>query len=347
MFSETAEWLADNREWPQWFCYVDSFDVHEPFHIPEPYASMYTDEDPEDPELPFWPFYGPVSGDGEELSERAKQKNPDAHGQSALSERQIEFVRSQYAGNVTFADEWFGQVLDQLDADGLWSDTMVIVTADHGFYLGEHGWMGKPEAPLYDVIAHTPLFVWHPESDLMGDRVPQLTSAVDLYATILDALDIKDADPVHGQSLTPLLHGETTEHRDYALYGYWGSSVNVTDGEYTYLRACDESVESYCHSTTMMNPHAWFTPVRPKEDAESGQFLPYTDTPVWRYSAPSYPRNEEMMLFDSDADPWQQNDLVDEDPDAHERMRRLLGDALADLNAPLVQYDRLGLSSPS
>jgi arylsulfatase A-like enzyme len=36
---------------------------------------------------------------------------------------------------------------------------MVVVTADHGHYLGEHDWVGKPQAPLYDVLAHTPLFV--------------------------------------------------------------------------------------------------------------------------------------------------------------------------------------------
>ena len=60
VFSKAAEWIGDNQEWDQWFCYVDSFDIHEPFHCPEPYASMYTDEDPTDPELALWPEYKSV-----------------------------------------------------------------------------------------------------------------------------------------------------------------------------------------------------------------------------------------------------------------------------------------------
>jgi arylsulfatase A-like enzyme len=60
VFSTAADWLRENETWDQWFCYVDSFDVHEPFDVPEPYASMYTDEDPEDSEMPVWPIYGRV-----------------------------------------------------------------------------------------------------------------------------------------------------------------------------------------------------------------------------------------------------------------------------------------------
>jgi arylsulfatase A-like enzyme len=58
VFAKTTQWVHDSREWDQWFCYVDSFDVHQPFHCSEPYASMYTDEDPRDPNLVTWPYYG-------------------------------------------------------------------------------------------------------------------------------------------------------------------------------------------------------------------------------------------------------------------------------------------------
>ncbi|WP_390205344.1 hypothetical protein [Halocatena marina] len=81
MFSTVADWLRSNQEWDEWFCYVDSFDVHEPFHIPEPYASMYTDEDPDDPDLTYWPAYGRTD-----------------RGQGELSDRELDFVRSQFAG---------------------------------------------------------------------------------------------------------------------------------------------------------------------------------------------------------------------------------------------------------
>ena len=328
VLGSTAEWVRANGEWEQWFCYVDSFDVHEPFHCPEPYASMYTDEDPRDPELVNWPYYGRID-----------------RGQSELTERQLDFVRSQFAGKLTMADRWFGRVLDALDDTGGWDDTMVIVTADHGHYLGEHGWIGKPQAPLYDVLAHTPLFVWHPDAERTDDRIDALTSAVDLYGTVLDGLGNEDADRRHSRSLLPLLAGEREAHRDWALYGYWGSSVNVTDGRYTYFHPCDESIDAFCHSTEMMNALGQFQPREPKYDAEAGEFLPYTDSPSWRFAAPAHGRHDEPMLFDTAADPGQEENLAGEGSAAEERMRSLLVESLDALEAPEGQFERLGLAS--
>ena len=329
LFSRVAEWLRENDEWDEWFCYVDSFDVHEPFHVPEPYASMYTDEDPTDPELTFWPPYGRVD-----------------RGESELSERELDFVRSQFAGKLTMTDRWFGRVLDALDETGAWDETVVVVTSDHGFYLGDHGWVGKPfEAPLYDTLAHTPLFVWHPEAERMGDRVDALTAAVDLNATVLDAFGRGEERGPHSRSLLPLLSGRVDAVREWAVYGYWGSSVNVTDGRYTYLHPCDDDVDSACHSTRTINPHSWFTPPKPRPDAESGTFLPYTDSPVWRYEAPSYSRHDDPLLYDTARDPEQGTNVADSS-DETGRMRDLLRRALTDLDAPDRQYERLRLTAP-
>jgi arylsulfatase A-like enzyme len=297
---------------------------------------MYTDEDPTDPDLPNWPYYGRID-----------------EGQSALTDRQLEFVRAQFAGKVTMVDRWVGRVLDALERSGQWDETTVIVTADHGHYLGEHGWIGKPQAPLYDVLAHTPLLIWAPDSPRMGERTDQLTAAVDLYATVLDALDVPtdDVNRRHSRSLSPLLSGDATatNHRDWAIYGYWGSSVNVTDGRYTYHHPCDETIDAACHSTRQMNANAWFQPVTPEPDAESGRFLPYAGTPVWRYTASANGRHDEPLCFDTTTDPGQTENLASgaaEAPtDVERRMRGRLVDALDDLEAPTGLYDRLDLES--
>ncbi len=324
VFSRTADWLQENDEWEQWFCYVDSFDVHEPFHVPEPYASLYTDEDPRDPDLDVWPYYGRID-----------------EGQSELSDRQLAFVRSQFAGKVTMVDEWFGRVIDALDEGDLWDDTAVIVTSDHGFLLGEHGWIGKNIPPVYDVLARTPLLVWHPDAARTGERVDELTSAVDLYATVLDLLDVDSDGGPHSRSFTSVLEDQT-DHREWALYGYWGGSVNVTDGEYSYLHPCDPAIDTACHSTTMMNARQFPLPTTPKPDAEAGEFVPHADSPVWRFFDTSHEQHEEPLLFEL-ADTGQENDLSEERPDERDRLRSLLVEALEQLDAPDNQFDRLDL----
>lgn len=330
VFKRATEWIGDNTDWDKWFLQIDEFDVHEPFHCPEPYTSMYTDEDPHDPDMPFWPYYGRID-----------------KGQSELTDRQLQFVRSQFAGKVTMVDRWFGRLLDKLDDEGLWDDTVVIVTSDHGHFLGEHGWMGKPSCPDYNTLTQTPLMIWHPDSPRLGERVSALTSAIDIHSTIVEALGSDPRENNHSQSLLPLLRGETETHRDWALYGWWGSSINVTDGKYTYMLPCREDVPVECYSTSQMDAWGWMTPMTPKKDAEGGQFLPYTDTPVWRYSAPPDLSMEEPMLFDVENDPRQDENLIGQAPTVEDRMRSLLHDVLQELEAPESQYERYELETPS
>ena len=314
VFSRAAEWIGENREWDQYFCYVDSFDVHEPFHCPEPYASMYTDEDPTDPEMVHWPRYATVD-------------------EQDMSDRQLEFVNSQFAGKVTMVDRWFGRVLDRLDRKGAWDDTIVIVTTDHGEMLGEHGYIMKNYMPVYDAIANTPLMIHHPDGD--GARVDAVTSAVDVYATLLDGLDIEVPADTHSRSLMPLVLGERESHREYALYGYFGADACITDGRYTYFHPGEVGAPVNVYSTMHM---------RAKDgDAETAE-LPYTDDAVWRYPAESGDRQAETpMLFDTDEDPGQERNLVEERPGEVKRMRRLLDDALSELDAPEEQFERFGL----
>jgi arylsulfatase A-like enzyme len=344
VFSRAADWLEQNaKAYDGWFLYIDSFEVHEPFHVPEPYRSMYTDEDPGDPALVYWPVFGDIQA-----------------GPSALSNRQLAFVRAQYAGKLTMVDRWLGRLLERLDDFDLWSNTMVVVTTDHGHYLGEHGWIGKPNCPVYNTLAHTPLLIRHPEA--VPGRVEALTSAVDLYATILEALELPVPEHVHSRSLLPLVQGGRAHPRDWVLYGYWGKGVNIADGRHTYLRApARDNSPLYNYSTMMMNPTSWFYPPRLQEEAEAGRYLPYAAGPCWRYplaelpgaperqlafadpAATTDPGQREHLLFDIQNDPDQLVNLAKTQPELEGTMIALLRRALGELQAPEEQYERLGL----
>ena len=119
---------------------------------------------------------------------------------------------------------------------------MVIFTTDHGFMLGEHGFMAKNYMPAYNEVFHIPLLIAHPDIP-GGNRISALTQNIDLFPTIAEYFGVGAEhfkNPIHGKSLLPLLRGETDKLRDAVLYGYYGLSVNMTDGKYTYLRAAAE-----------------------------------------------------------------------------------------------------------
>jgi arylsulfatase A-like enzyme len=313
VFSRTAEWIGENRDWDRWLCYVDSFDVHEPFHCPEPYASMYTDEDPTAPDLVTWPEYAPLD-------------------EQDMTERQLAFVRAQFAGKVTMVDRWFGRVLDRLDREGAWEDTVVVVTTDHGEMLGEHGYIMKNYMPVYDEIANVPLLVYHPDG--REDRTDAVTSGVDVYATLLDGVGADVPERTHSRSLEPLVYGDTDDHREYALYGYFGADACITDGRYTYFHPGDDSTVNVYSTMHMRNKDG---------DAEPAT-IPYTDDAVWRYPAGEGRQQADgPTLYDTDADPRQTENLAEARPGEVERLRGLLVDALDTLEAPPEQYERYGL----
>lgn len=108
VMSAAAAWLEENRDQPQFYLHVDCFDVHEPFHVPEPYRSLYTGDDPH--RYNPWPPYGRVEG-----------------GDYPLSPEELAWVRAQFAGKLTMVDHWLGCVFGTLERLELWEHTCVIV----------------------------------------------------------------------------------------------------------------------------------------------------------------------------------------------------------------------------
>ena len=152
-------------------------------------------------------------------------------------------------------------------------------------------------------------------------------------------------DHPHGRSLADLVTGKTTAHdREWAIYGEWGSGVCVTDGQHTYMRPCDPDRPANTHSASMINARGIFLPPTPKADAEAGEFLPYADVPVWRFDGEAVQRHDEALLFDTDADPGQAENLVGKRPDLEGRMKDLLGEAFETLSVPQSFERRVGVA---
>lgn len=316
-----SQWLERNHRHPQWLLWTESFDVHEPFHVPEPYRSMYTDD--LDPVFTCWPPYqnGVWGRTGKFWA--------------AVTERELKFIRAQYAGKVTMMDHWLGRVFDEVDRLKLWDDTMIIVTSDHGHELGEKGRFGK-QYPHYDLNARIPLFVWHPALKQRGQRFTGITQAMDIHATIAEALG---ADPAtcspDGRSFLPALDGRAWTGRECALYGTFGAGAVLTTPQATYASRVVPNRPLYWHSTGLAGVAT---------NATSGRFIPGVDCVVWRQPMTNADAHPEL-LFDRQADPDQNHDLAASQPARAAAMRDWLRRELQTLRAPEEQYIRLGLDS--
>jgi len=115
-----------------------------------------------------------------------------------------------YDGEVAYTDSLIGEFRQALEERGLLASSLVILTADHGEGLGDHG-----EAShgffVYDTTIHVSLIVRPPTAAEVGRVVDSAVSHVDIFPTILDAVDLSAPKRVHGQSLLPVIAGENIE----------------------------------------------------------------------------------------------------------------------------------------
>ncbi len=118
------------------------------------------------------------------------------------------YAAHPYDGAIAFSDRVVGRLLDGYRRSGRLRDTLVVLTADHGESLGEHG-ESTHGVFIYDATVRIPLVVRGP-GIAAGTRVHTPVSLIDVMPTVLSAVGIEPPATVTGLDLGPLLRGETS-----------------------------------------------------------------------------------------------------------------------------------------
>lgn len=320
------EFLEENKEEDNWFLQIESFDPHEPFFSPEEYAALYPHEY-DGPEFD-WPEYRRVS------------ESPD----------QVEHLRYKYASLLTLCDEQLGRVLDFMDQNKMWDDTMLIVGTDHGFLLGEHGWWAKNIPPFYNEVVHNPLYIWDPRSRKTGERRRSLVQMIDFGPTILDFFEVPIPENALGRPLTDTIDHDTPV-REAGLFGIHSGHVCCTDSRYVYMRAPATAENAPINNYTLvpmhMNKRFESHELDTMELAEPFSFTKGSKLLKMRYfGRPKQigaidPYAHGTLLFDLESDPLQEHPI--DDSNAESRMIEHMVRLMILNDAPLDQYERLGL----
>ena len=207
--TKTIEFIKANSG--PWLAHVSYIKPHWPYIVPAPYHDMYGANhvpaarrhaiEHEDPH----PVYG------------AYMENRIA--QAFQREEVRQKVIPAYMGLIKQCDDQLGRLLDYLEQTGRIDDTMIVLTSDHGDYLGDH-WLGEKDL-FHEQSVKIPLIVYDPRNSAdatRGTTCDALVESIDLAATFVEAAGGKVPDHIlEGRSLLPWLRGETPEWRRYAI----------------------------------------------------------------------------------------------------------------------------------
>ena len=322
-FKKGLEFIETNHEEDNWFLHIETFDPHEPYFTQQKYKDLYK-HDYDGPHFD-WPNYSMV------------KETPE----------QVQHCRYENAALVSMCDHYLGKVLDAMDEKDMWKDTMLIVNTDHGFFLGEKNWWAKMIQPFYNEVTNTPLFIWDPRSKVKNERRCALVQTIDLAPTILEFFGVDIPKDMQGKVLKDTIESDV-KVREAALMGIHGGHVNVIDDRYVYMRGParrrNKPLYDYTYMPTHMTGFFTLRELRTVELAEPFSFTKRCKTmKIEAINFMSSAHNHGTLLFDLQNDPDQKNPLID--ADIEKKMIKLLVEKMKENEAPLEQYERLGLTT--
>lgn len=209
-----------SRKHPKPFFLVAAYD--NPHNICEfarsqnlPYGNIATPDIRDCPGLPANFAKNPYDAD---VLEKEKADNFNVYPSPAFTPEDWRMYRHAYYRLVEKVDREIGKIIDAIDRNDLWKNTIVIFTSDHGDGIGAHHWNQK--SALYEEIVNIPLIVTLPGKKNAGKTLPQLISnGVDFYATVCDWAGANTPAGAAGKSFRKVVEegNPQASHQDYVI----------------------------------------------------------------------------------------------------------------------------------
>jgi iduronate 2-sulfatase len=195
---QVGEWL-DKRSYGDqpFFIAVGIHKPHGPFLAPDAYFDLY----PRD-KLVFNPTPSDI---WDRIPKSAMNKRYEGFGFEFGVENDSlrrEYMQAYHAC-ISFVDAQIGRVFDSLKKNGLWDNTIIVLTTDHGYHLGDHFMWGK--VTLFEIGNRVPLIVRAPGVTTPGSTSEGLVEMIDYYPTLAELAGINPPADLQGKSFVPML----------------------------------------------------------------------------------------------------------------------------------------------
>jgi iduronate 2-sulfatase len=195
---QIAAWLDDGAQGEQpFFMALGIQKPHIPFLAPDKYFEMYPTEDLifDEASLEFWK-------QAPEIAQTKRYKGYDFEFGVKNDALRREYIQAYHAC-VSFIDAQIGLVFDALKRSGHWEDTIIVLTSDHGYLLGEKFMWGK--VMLFELCDRVPLVIRVPGQTPEGSTSQGLVELIDLYPTLAELCGVQSPADLQGESLVPML----------------------------------------------------------------------------------------------------------------------------------------------
>jgi len=181
-----SAWLDEQGLHDSFFAYIHSVDPHAPYDPPPTHRQRFTSE-----------RIDPHLGSSQSLLElHSAELEP--------GQKLIQDLLALYDAEIAYNDEHFGELISSLKERGIYDESLIILTSDHGEEFFEHGKL-QHGVNLYSEVLNTPLIIKFPKGFGASGIVSSPTQHVDLLPTVLDLLGLVIPPEVEGWSLLPLL----------------------------------------------------------------------------------------------------------------------------------------------
>ena len=177
-------------------------------------------------------------------------------GDAEMTDEQRRQAILAYHAATSFMDAQLGVVLDSLDRNKLWDNTVVLLFGDHGWHLYDHLQLWR-KMTVFEQAAHAPLIVCAP-GKTSGAPCPRLVEFVDIYPTLTELSGLPQAPGMEGKSFAPLLDEPAAAVEDArrtrwyrAAENGFGRSVRTDRYRYTEWNDGKDGIELYDHEVDM------------------------------------------------------------------------------------------------
>jgi len=225
-FAEADKFLArESKSDRPFLLWLTPRNPHLPLTAPQRFKDIYKNADitldpnwRESPPVESFFNQAPV---GEPISFRDNKNMvyPNAPagctGGPPRNETQMKEVIKAYYGDISCLDEQIGHLIEQLKANGLYENTVIIYFADNGYFLGNHGLGNK--ITMHEESVRVPMFIHSPLLPVKHAKSDALVSSLDVYPTILDLAGVPAPSNLMGKSLRPILKNPAAVVRDHVI----------------------------------------------------------------------------------------------------------------------------------